>query len=315
MSTLSRVLKVTRSLGSRRSLHASSCRAEITKFQMPAMSPTMTEGGIASWKKKEGESFTAGDVLLEIETDKATIDVEAQDDGILGKVIKADGSKNVPVGAVIALLAQEGDDISNLEIPAEEASAPTPPPPSVPKAERKEEEPKPAPPSPPQPSQSGAKTQIDHSKPVFPSVLRLLEENHVADVSSIKGTGIRGMLTKGDVLAYLGKASGPTGTWKDTTPTPSVYKQQAVPANAKLGAPPPKAPLDATAIRKTIVAALLADSIKSRTPAPSPVLPSVDFIIDEYLPRRPTATATPVAPASTKASLPSPKTDELDGLH
>lgn len=54
---------------------------------MPAMSPTMTEGGIASWKKKEGESFSAGDVLVEIETDKATIDVEAQDDGVLAKII------------------------------------------------------------------------------------------------------------------------------------------------------------------------------------------------------------------------------------
>jgi pyruvate dehydrogenase E2 component (dihydrolipoamide acetyltransferase) len=54
---------------------------------MPAMSPTMTEGGIASWKKQEGDSFTAGDVLVEIETDKATIDVEAQDDGVLVKII------------------------------------------------------------------------------------------------------------------------------------------------------------------------------------------------------------------------------------
>ncbi len=51
------------------------------------MSPTMTEGGIASWKKSEGESFQAGDVLLEIETDKATIDVEAQDDGIVAKIL------------------------------------------------------------------------------------------------------------------------------------------------------------------------------------------------------------------------------------
>ena len=54
---------------------------------MPAMSPTMTEGGIAGWKKQEGDSFSAGDVLVEIETDKATIDVEAQDDGILAKII------------------------------------------------------------------------------------------------------------------------------------------------------------------------------------------------------------------------------------
>lgn len=51
------------------------------------MSPTMTEGGIASWKKQEGDTFAAGDVLLEIETDKATIDVEAQDDGVVGKII------------------------------------------------------------------------------------------------------------------------------------------------------------------------------------------------------------------------------------
>lgn len=51
------------------------------------MSPTMTEGGIASWKKQEGEAFAAGDVLLEIETDKATIDVEAQDDGVLAKIV------------------------------------------------------------------------------------------------------------------------------------------------------------------------------------------------------------------------------------
>jgi pyruvate dehydrogenase E2 component (dihydrolipoamide acetyltransferase) len=54
---------------------------------MPAMSPTMTEGGIAGWKVKEGDSFAAGDVLVEIETDKATIDVEAQDDGVMGKIL------------------------------------------------------------------------------------------------------------------------------------------------------------------------------------------------------------------------------------
>ena len=88
-------------------LSATSASRAITKFKMPAMSPTMTEGGIASWKKREGDSFTAGDVLLEIvcrerhhelghnvdlssvvqETDKAVIDVEAQDDGVMGKIL------------------------------------------------------------------------------------------------------------------------------------------------------------------------------------------------------------------------------------
>jgi pyruvate dehydrogenase E2 component (dihydrolipoamide acetyltransferase) len=68
-------------------MRSSAPAAALSKFQMPAMSPTMTEGGIAQWKKQEGETFTAGDVLVEIETDKATIDVEAQDDGVLAKII------------------------------------------------------------------------------------------------------------------------------------------------------------------------------------------------------------------------------------
>lgn len=70
-----------------RALHASARASELSKFLMPAMSPTMTEGGIASWKKQEGDTFEAGDVLVEIETDKATIDVEAQDAGVLAKII------------------------------------------------------------------------------------------------------------------------------------------------------------------------------------------------------------------------------------
>lgn len=79
----------------------------------------MTEGGIANWKKAEGETFTAGDILLEIETDKATIDVEAQDDGIMGKILVQAGENKVPVGQVIAILAEEGDDIASIEVPTD----------------------------------------------------------------------------------------------------------------------------------------------------------------------------------------------------
>ena len=89
---------------------------------MPALSPTMTEGNIASWKVKEGDSFSAGDVLLEIETDKASMDVEAQDDGIIAKITQGDGAKGIKVGTRIGVLAEPGDDISSLEIPAEESS-------------------------------------------------------------------------------------------------------------------------------------------------------------------------------------------------
>jgi len=86
----------------------------------------MTEGGIAEWKKKEGESFSAGDVLVEIETDNATIDVEAQEDGILAKIISQDGAKGVQVGSTIAVLAEEGDDLSGAEKFASESSKPEP---------------------------------------------------------------------------------------------------------------------------------------------------------------------------------------------
>jgi len=67
--------------------HPSPLPLALTKFQMPAMSPTMTEGGISTWKMKEGDTFAAGDIILEIETDKATMDVEAQDDGVMAKIL------------------------------------------------------------------------------------------------------------------------------------------------------------------------------------------------------------------------------------
>ncbi|OBZ79090.1 Pyruvate dehydrogenase complex protein X component, mitochondrial [Grifola frondosa] len=105
-----------------RRFHVSARRHALSKFTMPAMSPTMTEGGIASWKKKEGESFSSGDVLLEIETDKATIDVEAQDDGILAKIIANDGAKNIAVGSAIAIIGEEGDDLSGADKLAAESS-------------------------------------------------------------------------------------------------------------------------------------------------------------------------------------------------
>ncbi|KAI1212957.1 pyruvate dehydrogenase protein x component [Annulohypoxylon truncatum] len=176
-------------------------------FTMPALSPTMTEGNIASWKLKEGDSFSAGDVLLEIETDKATMDVEAQDDGILFKIMQGDGSKNVQVGSRIGVVAESGDDLSTLEIPADEKPA---------QKEAKKEEP-----SPQQASQGGApEKQASGPKktgqkappqkyPLYPSVEHLIKEHKLDEsvVSEIMPTGPAGRLLKGDVLAYLGSVS------------------------------------------------------------------------------------------------------------
>lgn len=85
------------------------------KILMPALSPTMTEGNLAKWLKKEGDKVAPGDVIAEIETDKATMEVEAVEEGTIGKIIVVAATENVPVNSLIALLLEEGEDPSSLE--------------------------------------------------------------------------------------------------------------------------------------------------------------------------------------------------------
>ncbi|PNP57909.1 hypothetical protein THARTR1_02067 [Trichoderma harzianum] len=174
-------------------------------FTMPALSPTMTEGNIASWKVKEGDSFSAGDVLLEIETDKATMDVEAQDDGIMMKIVSQDGSKSVQVGTRIAVLADAGDDISALELPADEQPQQSAQSISQPAAPVSRDEPKSAA-KPSARPESAASGTYEHNYPLLPSVGLLVHEHGISkeDLSKIKGTGPSGRLLKGDVLAFIG---------------------------------------------------------------------------------------------------------------
>src|SRR6478609_4133000 len=93
-----------------------------TNILMPALSPTMTEGTLSRWLKKEGEAVRAGDVIAEIETDKATMEVEAVDEGVLGKILVADGTQGVKVNEPIAILVDKGE-----AVPASAPAAPTPP--------------------------------------------------------------------------------------------------------------------------------------------------------------------------------------------
>jgi pyruvate dehydrogenase E2 component (dihydrolipoamide acetyltransferase) len=85
------------------------------EIRMPALSPTMTEGNVARWLKKEGDQVAPGDVIAEIETDKATMEVEAVDEGTLGKIVIGDGTEGVPVNTVIGVLLEEGEDAAALE--------------------------------------------------------------------------------------------------------------------------------------------------------------------------------------------------------
>ncbi|KAI5124619.1 hypothetical protein M0805_004229 [Coniferiporia weirii] len=210
-SSLARILS--------RGIHSSARRHALSKFAMPAMSPTMSEGGISSWKKKEGESFSAGDVLLEVETDKATIDVEAQDDGILAKIIAPDGSKSIAVGSPIAVLAEEGDDLSaaadfaakasqeNVEPPkAEEEKAPVPPQPEPKEKPSAKEEPK--------------KEELPSGDRIFASpIAKKIALERGVPLSKIKGSGPSGRILREDVEKYKAPAAAAAGAAGPAAPS------------------------------------------------------------------------------------------------
>jgi len=271
---------------------------------MPAMSPTMSEGGISKWKVSEGSPFSAGEVLLEIETDKATIDVEAQEDGVMGKIIAGDGAKNVQVGQLIALLAEEGDDISNLEVPKSSEASSKPAEKSAsqsssPSASSSSTSPSASTSSTTEAKQSESQPiKIDHSKPIFPSVMRLLQENGISP-NKVKGTGIRGMLTKGDVLAFMGKASSPTGTWKAVDPSP-IPKSIPKPAPKEL---------TTDEVRRLMVEGMVELSRKQHPAPTSPPVTYEDILAGYIAPQTTPASSMPV-PISTQK----PPSGYLDGL-
>lgn len=172
---------------------------------MPSLSPTMTEGNIARWLKKEGDKMSPGEVLCEVETDKATVEMECMDEGYLAKIIKGDGSKEIKVGEVIAITVEEEEDIEKFKdytpsasgdkVPADKSE------PSTPKKEVIEEPPKAPEPKVSQPSLVASEDRIFASP-----VARKMAEDYKISLSSIKGTGPDGLIVKADIEDYL--ASG-----------------------------------------------------------------------------------------------------------
>lgn len=272
----------------------------------------MTAGGIATWKVKEGQAFSAGDVLLEIETDKATMDVEAQDDGVLAKIVVQDGAKDVNVGKIIAMLAEEGDDISNVEVPKDDsASSASSGNESKPASSEKESKTTPsetnsksdpqsssqtgastgaAAPSSSGSSTSNAGTHASFKGPLFPSVQRLIAENHIEEAESkIKGTGIRGMITKGDVLAFLGQAKSPTGSFKEGKGGIAVLGPKQAHPKGTAGAS--SGPVEVSAIRSLSASPVLTLPIYSLFQethcdrSSSPGLPLLPSLQSSLLPR------------------------------
>ncbi|MEM8773421.1 MAG: pyruvate dehydrogenase complex dihydrolipoamide acetyltransferase [Pseudomonadota bacterium] len=163
-----------------------------TEILMPALSPTMEEGRLAKWLVKEGDTVSSGDLLAEIETDKATMEFEAVDEGVVGKILVAEGTEGVKVNSVIAVLLEEGesaDDIGDTS-----AAAPK----SAPVSEAAE----PAPASAPVPTPAPASPAAADGSRIFASPLaRRIAEQKGLDLSQIKGSGPHGRIVKADVEA------------------------------------------------------------------------------------------------------------------
>jgi len=197
------------------------------KILMPALSPTMTDGTLARWLVGEGDKVRSGDVIAEIETDKATMEVESLDDGVMAKIVVAEGSQNVAVNALIAVLAEEGEDVSEAAkmaegadaAPAPAKAAPAPAPASAPKAEA-EQVAAPAPAPAPTPASVPAPAASEGRARVFASPLaRRIAGDAGLDIAAVKGTGPHGRIIRADVENALAKvvaapvaAVAPAGT-------------------------------------------------------------------------------------------------------
>jgi pyruvate dehydrogenase E2 component (dihydrolipoamide acetyltransferase) len=170
------------------------------KILMPALSPTMTEGNLAKWHVKEGDQVNPGDVIAEIETDKATMEVESIDEGIVGKILVAEGTESVPVNQTIGILLEDGEDASSVDVsdaPPAAEDAPAPASEDV-RAQAPAEEPAPAAAAP----ASDAKAS--------PLAKRIAEQAGV-DLGAVAGSGAHGKIVRADVEAAMTGGAKPSG--------------------------------------------------------------------------------------------------------
>ncbi|WP_066710711.1 pyruvate dehydrogenase complex dihydrolipoamide acetyltransferase [Celeribacter ethanolicus] len=159
---------------------------------MPALSPTMEEGTLAKWLVKEGDTISSGDVIAEIETDKATMEFEAVDEGVMGKILVAEGTEGVKVNAPIALLLEEGEDASAAETVG--SSAPAPAAEEATKAEAAA----PAPSAAAAPAPAAPKAASGERIFASPLARRIAAQKGL-DLSAIAGSGPKGRIVKADV--------------------------------------------------------------------------------------------------------------------
>ncbi|XP_047964701.1 dihydrolipoyllysine-residue acetyltransferase component 1 of pyruvate dehydrogenase complex, mitochondrial-like [Salvia hispanica] len=238
-----------------------------TVLQMPALSPTMNQGNIAKWTKKEGDKIEVGDVICEIETDKATLEYECLEEGFLAKILAPEGSRDVAVGQPIAITVEDNNDIEAVRTSVSTDSRT--------KAEKPVQ----------QIAKKDVKTQKSSFNRISPAAKMLISE-HGLDVSSLTSSGPRGTLLKGDVLAAIksGKVSK-VSVPKDKTSSPQ--SSSSLPAGSKSTAQDVAyEDLPNSQIRKVIAARLL----ESKQSTPHLYL-STDVILDPLLSFRKELTA------------------------
>ncbi|MEM8914188.1 MAG: pyruvate dehydrogenase complex dihydrolipoamide acetyltransferase [Pseudomonadota bacterium] len=199
------------------------------KILMPALSPTMTEGTLASWLKKEGDAISAGDVIAEIETDKATMEVEAVDEGVLGKIIISEGAENVPVNEPIAILLEEGEDESAIAGALNGGGAAAPAPTPANDAPANDAPANDAPASAPAPSPAAAPAADHGGDRLFASPLaRRIAKDAGLDLAAVTGSGPNGRIIKADVEASLaGGVPAPAAAASAPTAAPSPAPKAA----------------------------------------------------------------------------------------
>ena len=188
------------------------------EITMPALSPTMEEGKLAKWLVKEGDTVSSGDVIAEIETDKATMEVEAVDEGTVAKILVEEGSEGVKVNSVIAMLAEEGEDASDVSAPVGDAA----PAKQDAGAEKTETKPDPGPEPEketsvkPEKPKTLATTQKDGDRIKASPLARRIAAQKGVDLASIKGSGPHGRIIRKDVEAA--EAGAPAKSQAAATP-------------------------------------------------------------------------------------------------
>jgi pyruvate dehydrogenase E2 component (dihydrolipoyllysine-residue acetyltransferase) len=267
-----------------------------TNILMPALSPTMTEGTLSRWLKKEGEEIRAGDVIAEIETDKATMEVEAVDEGVLGRILVGDGTEGVKVNQPIAVLVGGGE-----KVPAGEADAQAVPPgasaraQAAPQEAKAAEVPKQAAPAqdakPPaqmrqeprpqeaQPAPQSGNGHDSGGERIFVSPLaRRMAQQAGIDLVALKGSGPNGRIVKADIEA---------AQQRGTAPSAAVQPQPASPAPAPATATPRAPMLPITAPHRLVPNSTIRKVIARRLTEAKQTIPhfyvSIDIELDALL--------------------------------